>query len=162
MTDIRAIQQDILRRLRAGEIFRTVHKEGGTIIAFRKGQWVREDYGEWSTHQVFDDEPTFLAFLREFFKYEVAREIAPAVLPDEEAWPRIRRLLQSSHADASRGVKVWGFVTVTAAAIVIGKLRIMARGRAPVASIDALFYPALLTLAACVVVAAIWLRRNWK
>ena len=169
LVDVPSVQQEIIRRMRTGAEFRTAHKEGGTTISFRGGRWSRVDYGEWSTTEHFQVEAQFLSFLRTFFDVEVSRNILPDRVPDEKAWRLILRLLRDGGGAAnavvrqvSPAVVVWAMVTATSFILAGAKVRIALRGRTPVPSIDALFYPSLGVLGLCVLVAAVWLRRNWQ
>jgi hypothetical protein len=169
LTDVPSLQQEVVRRMREGAIFRTAHKEGGTTISHRDGRWSRVDYGESTTSEHFHDEATFLVFLRRFFSAEVSRNAAPDEVPEEKAWRLILRLLQRGDTHgvdlpprkASTGVLVWGLLTATSIILPMAKVRIAVRGRDPLPGLDALFYPSLGVFAACVLVGGIWLRRHW-
>lgn len=168
LTGVPEVQQEILRRMREGAEFRTAHKEGGTTISFRGGQWSRVDNGEWSTVDHYNSEASLLAFLRKFFDVEVSRNILPDRVPEDKAWRLILRQLRDGSGAAapmrqvSPGVLVWGLLVTTSLVLAFSKVRIALRGRAPVPLIDALFYPSLGVFGVCVLVAAVWLRRHWE
>ncbi|MBK8250131.1 MAG: hypothetical protein IPK85_22480 [Gemmatimonadetes bacterium] len=169
LVTVHDLQQEVLRRMRAGACFRTAHKEGGTTITYTNGRWSRADYGDWNTANEYRDERKFLAFLREFFHTEVTRNVAPDTVPEETAWRLILRLLQPGPAGyvgpsrATRyGVLIWGMVVATSMIILFARLRIWVRGRAPVPGLDALVLPAAGVLGLCAIIAAFWLRRHWE
>lgn len=87
-----AIQREILAALRSGAEFRTAHKEGGTIIRWRKGRFLREDYGDWSRRESYTNEAAFLAFLWEFFEWQ-SRGFQREDIPEPERWRNIQKLL---------------------------------------------------------------------
>lgn len=95
LTDIPAIQKTILTALKRGAVFRTSHKEGGTNIGFANGAYHRKDFGEWTSHDTFADDASFLGFLRKFYDWETSRSVAPAKVPDVVAWRLILRLLDN-------------------------------------------------------------------
>jgi succinate dehydrogenase/fumarate reductase flavoprotein subunit len=171
--DVEALQQEILRRMRAGACLRTAHKEGGTEVSFQRGVWTRSDYGESNATQTFRDERAFLAFLREHFRWEVSRDVAPAEVSELEAWKALLGRLEpgasAAHAGArgsaqltGRGPTVWGIVVAAALVLLFTRARAELRGRELSPSIEALTLPAAVVLAVCVIVAAVWLRKHWK
>ena len=171
LVTVHDLQQEILRRMRAGACFRTAHKEGGTTIAWVDGRWVRGDYGDWNTSNEYRDERKFLAFLRKFFDHEVSRNVAPDDVPEETAWRLILRLLElearpPGYLGPSRatryGVLAWGMMVAICMIILFVKLRIWVRGRGPEPVIDAMVLPAAGVLGLCIIVGALWLRRHWE
>jgi hypothetical protein len=168
MDDVETLQQELLRRMRSGEFLRTAHKEGGTIVEFTRGVWTRSDYGESSATQTFRDDRAFLAFVREHFRWELSRDVAPAEVSEVEAWKALLRRLEVGHAGAarapgtSRGVTVWGIVAAAALVLLFTRARAELRGRELSPSIEALTLPAAIVLGVCVIVAAVWLRKHWK
>ena len=95
-----AIQQEILTALRAGAEFRTAHKEGGTIIRWRDGRYVREDYGDWNESAQYTGEAEFLQFLWRFFEWE-SRGFQAVELSQPERWLNIQRLLPGCGLNAN-------------------------------------------------------------
>lgn len=93
LTDLSAIQQEILNALRKGATFSTAHKEGGTRIGFHSGRFYRQDFGESDVNETFSDDASFLAFLRKFYDWETSRSLAPDKVPVLLAWRLILRLL---------------------------------------------------------------------
>lgn len=176
LTDVAALQQEILRQMRHGATYSTAHKEGGTNIAFRRGRFVRSDYGDWSQVQHFTDEKAFLAFLRQFYDVETSRNIMPQRVSDYQAWKLILRLLNprgsaasapSPSALAGRGSQSWGALVLAmtvagAFLMVLVRGHLALQGRAPTPVIAALFYPSLAVLGVAVVFAALWLYQNWE
>lgn len=170
--DIPAIQQEILRRMRAGATYHTAHKEGGTDINYWNGKWRCVDYGDWSSRKQFSDANKFLAYLREFFDAETSRNVAPDTVSDEKAWRLILRLLQPAGGTGSgwRGgnnttqfvVMAWGMVVSAAVIVVMLHLRAILSGHTRATWITTLFVPSLGVLAVSALVAAIWLRKNWE
>lgn len=94
LTDVSAVQQAILAKLREGATYSTAHKEGGTNISFQGGHFVRADYGESSHVEKFPDEAAFLKFLRQFYDWETSRGTHPEKTSEYAAWKLILRLLQ--------------------------------------------------------------------
>lgn len=94
LTDVHAIQVDILAAMRQGATFSTAHKEGGTNINYKDGRFARSDYGESDDWELFHDEATFLAFLRRFFNFEVTRNAHQGQLSEYDAWKLILRLMR--------------------------------------------------------------------
>jgi hypothetical protein len=90
---IAAIQQDILAALRAGKVFRTAHKEGGSTIFFRGSSYRREDYGEEPDRQTYPTEQALLVVLRNLYDWESRRHIYPHRPPELDVWNYIRNQL---------------------------------------------------------------------
>jgi len=97
LTDIPAIQNEILTALRGGALFTTSHKEGGTRIGYAGGRFYRHDFGESSSHEAFEDEAAFLSFLRRFYDWETSKSLYPCKVSDDTAWRLIFRLLHRGH-----------------------------------------------------------------
>ena len=91
---VEAVQRHVLQAMRDGATFSTAHKEGGTVISWRGGRFVRQDYGESEAREVFDDEVSFLAFLRRFFDWETRRGIPGGAPGESDRWRLIARLLR--------------------------------------------------------------------
>lgn len=95
LDSVAAIQRAILDGLKQGGTFRTSHKEGGTNIAWRAGQFVRSDYGDNPDHKAYADEAEFLKMLRPFCHFDVARHAGNKPLPEVDEWKLILRLLRT-------------------------------------------------------------------
>jgi hypothetical protein len=93
LADVAAMQREILTALRDGATFSTAHKEGGTRIGHAGGTFFRTDFGESPDHRTFPDEASFLAFLRQFYHWEIARSVPSDQLSEETVWRLILRLL---------------------------------------------------------------------
>lgn len=91
---VEAVQDRVLQALRDGATFRTAHKEGGCEISWRRGRFVRQDYGESDTRDVFDDDASFLAFLRQFYDWETRSRIPGGAPTEHDRWRLIARLLR--------------------------------------------------------------------
>jgi hypothetical protein len=89
-----AVQRHVLQALREGACFRTAHKEGGSVISWRGGRFVRQDYGESDARETFAEEAAFLAFLRRFYDWETQRGIPGGAPGELERWRLIARLLR--------------------------------------------------------------------
>lgn len=89
-----SIQAIVLEAVRDGATFHTSHKEGGTVISWRHGRFVRQDFGESDTSERFSSDPDFLAFLRRFFEWETQRHIPGGAPTEPDRWRLIARLLQ--------------------------------------------------------------------
>ena len=97
------IQQEILRRLRAGATFSTAHKEGGTTISWRNGRFLRADHGESTHSESFPDDAAFLAFLRRFFEWETRRG-SHGEPGEHDRWTLILRLLDRPENRRAGGI----------------------------------------------------------
>ncbi len=125
LQSVPAIQQEILKALRAGASFSTAHKEGGTNICFHRDRFVRTDYGESGLVEEFRDDAGFLAFLRKFYDWETSRNISPEKVPDYDAWKLMLRTVipqqkPSPRAAASRMIPTITGYKVALALIVMG------------------------------------------
>lgn len=89
-----AIHQQILSGLRAGSTFSTAHKEGGTVISWQNGRFIRADYGESRERVVFPDEAALFAFLRNLYHWETGRHCLPAEPSEVDRWTLILRQLR--------------------------------------------------------------------
>ena len=94
LSRVEAVQRLVLQALRDGATFSTAHKEGGTVISWRRGRFVRQDYGESDTRDVFDEDADFLAFLRQFFDWETRSRILGGAPSETDRWRLITRLLR--------------------------------------------------------------------
>jgi hypothetical protein len=90
-----AIQQAIVAGMKRGSTFFTAHKEGGTILKWSDGCFIRSDYGESSELKKFADEAEFLKFLRQFYDWDTSRAVYPDKVPDLDAWKLILGKLRS-------------------------------------------------------------------
>lgn len=93
LDSVAAIQQAILTGLKQGGRYSTSHKEGGTNITWRNGQFVRSDYGEDPAHRSFTDEAEFLTMLGHFCRVDVTRSSGREPLSDLDTWRLILRRL---------------------------------------------------------------------
>lgn len=93
LTEVAAVQREILAAMRAGAIMSSVHKEGGTRISWERDRFVVSDYGEAESLVEFTDEASFLAMLRQRYDGEVSRHTYPQRVPELAAWKLILRLL---------------------------------------------------------------------
>jgi len=89
-----SVQAIVLEAVRDGATFRTSHKEGGTVISWSNGRFVRQDFGESDTSERFSSDPDFLAFLRRFFEWETQRHIPGGAPTEIDRWRLIARLLR--------------------------------------------------------------------
>ena len=94
LVDEYSVQQAILAAMRNGARFFTAHKEGGSNIRWDGTHFGRYDYGESNDIQTFPDDPTFLAFLRDFYRPQLNLDAIPSPLPEFDAWKLILRLMQ--------------------------------------------------------------------
>jgi len=90
-----AIQQIIIAGMKRGATFSTAHKEGGTILKWLDGCFIRSDYGEDPDLKKFADETEFLKSLREFYDFETSRAVYPDKVPEIDAWKLILRKLST-------------------------------------------------------------------
>lgn len=102
LTDVAAVQREILAAMRAGAILSSVHKEGGTRIAWERDRSVASDYGESNALVEFTDEATFLAMLRRRYDGEISRHTYPQRVAELVAWKLILRLLWRETDSTSR------------------------------------------------------------
>jgi len=86
-----AIQQTIVAVMKRGATFSTAHKEGGTILKWSDGCFIRSDYGDDPDFKKFADETEFLKSLRLFYDSEISRASYPDKVPDIDAWKLILR-----------------------------------------------------------------------
>ena len=88
------VQQEIVRRMKDGEVFSTSHKEGGTRMTLApNGRYLRSDYGDDPGSESFRSESDFLAHLRRFYAAEVSRPTYPDQPDETTAWKLILRQL---------------------------------------------------------------------
>jgi len=95
LDSVAAIQQAIVTELKRGGSFGTSHKEGGTDIFWRNGEFVRSDYGDYPDLKQFKDEAEFLKMLRQFCQWDVTRNAGQAPLSDFDIWKLILRRLRT-------------------------------------------------------------------
>ena len=91
--DSAPMRASILRALRAGASFSTVHKEGGWTIRAEDGAFVYAEFGESDTRRRFTDDAELLACVWRCYRHEVAREAGSTALSDAETWRLIQRRL---------------------------------------------------------------------
>jgi hypothetical protein len=91
LTDIHAVQQEIVARMRKGGTYSTSHKEGGTNISLRGSKFLRADYGEWEQTETFTEEAKFFSFLRKFYDWQTQ-----SASSEFDKWKLILRLLRPS------------------------------------------------------------------
>lgn len=99
LTDVAAIQREIVDALGKRCRFRTSNKEGDTELGFRHGRYLRVDTGDYPSTETFAGEAEFLAFLRRFFHHTVTRSAGTRTLSEFEAWKLILRLMLPPRAD---------------------------------------------------------------
>jgi hypothetical protein len=102
LTDVAAVQREILVAMRAGAILSTVNKEGGTCVSWQRDYFVASDYGESNERVEFTDEAAFLAMLRKRFDGETLRHTYPLRAPELVVWKLILRLLRRDTDSMSR------------------------------------------------------------
>ena len=98
-----AIQEAILDEMRRGGRYATANKEGGTNLGWHESHWVRADYGESDLIETFEDDASFLVFLRKFYDWETSRNVYPAKVSDFDAWKLIWRLMQRPSGPVAKG-----------------------------------------------------------
>ena len=96
---IAALQREVLDGLRAGMVFFTAHKEGGTHLKFDGQLFIRADYGEEpNTYATYTHEADMLACLRTFFDWDARRDWYPHHPPEQLVWQYIRSQLRPGRA----------------------------------------------------------------
>lgn len=95
LESVPVIQQTIVAAMKRGATFSTAHKEGGTILKWVDGQFIRSDYGEDPDLKKFADETEFLEALHQFYDSETSRAVYPDKVSDLDAWKLILRKLAS-------------------------------------------------------------------
>jgi hypothetical protein len=90
---ILALKQEVLAELRKGKSFRTAHSEGGTIINFEDGTFVRSQYGETESREVLGTEDGALSSIRGLYDWESRKDSYPHRPPELEVWKFIQRQL---------------------------------------------------------------------
>jgi hypothetical protein len=95
LNSVEAIQQIIVAGMKRGATFSTAHKEGGTILRWTDGHFIRSDYGESSDLKKFADETEFLNALRQFYDWETSSAVYPNKASDFDAWKLMLRKLNS-------------------------------------------------------------------
>lgn len=95
LDSVAAIQQAIIAKLKRGGSFGTAHKEGGTNIYWKGGQFVRSDYGDYPDEQKFTAEAEFLKMLYRFLNWDVARHAGTEKLSEFDTWKLILRQMRT-------------------------------------------------------------------
>jgi hypothetical protein len=90
---VAALKQEILRMLRSGRSFLTVHHLGGTSIYFDGKSFVCSEYGEQESFSVLGTEDEALARIRELYDWESRKDSFPHRPPELEVWCFIQRKL---------------------------------------------------------------------
>lgn len=106
LDSVGAVQRAIVDGMKSGGTFGTSHKEGGTSIYWRKGKFIRSDYGDNPGVQEFTDETQFLKALWHFCHFEVTRNAGKCELREIDAWKLILRRMSPvcpPHPDDLRG-----------------------------------------------------------
>jgi hypothetical protein len=93
LESVPVIQQAIVAAMKHGATFSTAHKEGGTILKWSDGQFIRSDYGDDPSLKKFADKTDFLAALRQFYDWETSSAVYPDKVSDFDAWKLILRKL---------------------------------------------------------------------
>ena len=92
---VRACQHAVLRKLRRGHVFHSVHKEGSTRIFHDGQQFVRVDQGDWDATRRFSTDAEFLAFLHDHFAHDARRGTPAGSVPEARVWQHIQDALQA-------------------------------------------------------------------
>lgn len=96
---IAALQTEVLDALRAGKVFFTAHKEGGTHLLFDGKHFLRDDYGdEPNENEVYATDAQMLDSLYRFFEWDANHPTYPHKVPELQVWQYIRTRLKSRHA----------------------------------------------------------------
>lgn len=93
LDSVAAIQQAIVAGIKHGGSYGTSHKEGGTNIFWRNGEFVRSDYGDYPDLKRFTDEAEFLKMLRQFCQWDVTHDAGTEQHSDFDVWKLILRRL---------------------------------------------------------------------
>jgi hypothetical protein len=96
LASVADIQQAIVAAMKRGATFSTAHKEGGTIIKWSAGRFIRSDYGDDPDLKEYADETEFLKFLRQFYDWQTSAAVYPNKVSDFEAWMLILRKIRGS------------------------------------------------------------------
>ena len=91
LDSVAAVQQAILAGVKNGGTYGISHKEGGSHIRYRLGQFVRTDHGDDPGEQVYSGEAEFLTKLRSFCSLESRRTAGNKPLPELDEWRLILR-----------------------------------------------------------------------
>ncbi|MFO0857773.1 MAG: hypothetical protein U0640_10500 [Phycisphaerales bacterium] len=94
LDSVEAIQQEIVAKIKKGGRYTSSHKEGGSNIRWRGGKFVRDDYGDYPDHIEYKDEADFLAKLKMFLHWDVARNYEGQKISDLDAWRLMLRRLR--------------------------------------------------------------------
>ena len=94
LATVPALQATIVAAMKNGARFSTSHKEGGTNLTWRRGRFVRSDYGYNPAETTYPSEPEFLEFLRRFYDWETSSSVYPEKVSELDAWRLILRFLR--------------------------------------------------------------------
>lgn len=95
LDSVASVQAAILEAMRAGAVYSSAHKEGGTTIRWRRGtRFVAESYGESSYTQTFSTAEDFFAYLWESYDWRTSQYVWPERIPEIDAWKLILRFLE--------------------------------------------------------------------
>ncbi|MBL9172877.1 MAG: hypothetical protein JNL10_05025 [Verrucomicrobiales bacterium] len=134
------VQRAILEGMRRGGTFGRVHKEGGTSIFWRRGRFVRLDYGDNPGRIEFADEVSFLRMLWEFHEWKVRPSASSVALQEFDAWTVILRQMSADGGARvlfprwsnllgagllillAGGIATWQFLTIKSAGFPLGQV----------------------------------------
>ena len=91
LNSVDAIQQAIVAGLKAGRTFSNSHKEGGTVIAWRNGKYVRDSYGDDPLLEQLPDEASLLKAVWHFNEGDITRHALYYKISDLDMWKLIWR-----------------------------------------------------------------------
>lgn len=94
LDSVAAIQQAIIAGLKSGGRYGIAHKEGGTNIFWRDGEFVRSDYGEYPDHKEFSNEAEFMKMLRQFCHGDAMPNNSQEQRSDFDTWKLVLRRLR--------------------------------------------------------------------
>lgn len=89
-----AIQHAVLAALRAGRQFHSVNKEGGTVLSFVDGSFIRTDYGDEPRLELFTTNEALFACLRRLYDWAPRRETYPHRPSERDVWRHIEGQLR--------------------------------------------------------------------
>lgn len=101
LDSVAAVQRAIVDGMKRGGSFGTSHKEGGTSIYWRKGRFIRSDYGDYPDQKELTEEGEFLKMLRQFCHLDVRRNTSSEPLTELDEWRLILRRMSAGRAAAS-------------------------------------------------------------
>ena len=91
VNSVPSIQASIIAAMKRGAAFRNSHKEGGTNLTWKGNRFVRTDYGDNPSVQLFADETEFLRALRQFYHWEMTSHSGTNQLSEIDLWRLILR-----------------------------------------------------------------------